>query len=59
MVEKHLSMVEGYILKQINKKNGYCVVKLESVSKQNNVTSDVGRYFCYNIVVKKTMLFQM
>lgn len=53
IVQSTSSMVEGYTLKQINKENGYWIVVLDSVSKKNNVTSDMGRYFCYYIEVEK------
>lgn len=46
-------MIEGYCLKEINKENDFWVITLDSVSSKDNVTADMGRYFCYYIEVKK------
>ena len=46
------SMIEGYYLKQIYKENDFWAIALDSVS-DDNVTTDMGRYFCYYITVEK------
>lgn len=53
IIQATSGMIEGYSLNGIEKDESTYVIDLKSISPTDNVSDDMGRYFCYYLEVTK------
>lgn len=53
IIQAFSRMIEGYSMTDIQKDKSTYVIDLKAISSSNNVTDDMGRYFCYYLDVTK------
>ena len=47
------SMIYGYSLNKISKEDNYWIISLNSLAEKENVSSDLGAYYCYYFELEK------